>query len=193
MEEGKDWQQEIDSLLYEYKYPTYFHFGRHQIVPACILDHIKFEYPEGAVDAYINGTSTQIDYTDPIKAELSTPAVNKLSVKWDESASNEEKLERIITQKWLALFPLSTEGWAEQRRTGYPRFFPAFVNESNGAVNTEEGVRRVIYSSQAYDANAKGVEGGIKLLDQENSSKFGISGDKGGTHLWWDNADKGNF
>ena len=43
------------------------------------------------------------------------------------------------------------EGWAEQRRTGYPRFFPAFVNESNGAVNTEEGVRRVIYSSQAYD------------------------------------------
>lgn len=51
--------------------------------------------------------------------------------------------------------PLSTEGWAEQRRTGYPRFFPAFVNESNGAVNTEEGVRRVIYSSQAYDANAK--------------------------------------
>lgn len=151
------------------------------------------EYPEGAVDAYINGTSTQIDYTDPIKAELSTPAVNKLSVKWDESASNEEKLERIITQKWLALFPLSTEGWAEQRRTGYPRFFPAFVNESNGAVNTEEGVRRVIYSSQAYDANAKGVEGGIKLLDEENSSKFGISGDKGGTHLWWDNADKGNF
>ena len=86
-----------------------------------------------------------------------------------------------------------TEGWAEQRRTGYPRFFPAFVNESNGAVNTEEGVRRVIYSSQAYDANAKGVEGGIKLLDEENSSKFGISGDKGGTHLWWDNADKGNF
>ena len=42
-------------------------------------------------------------------------------------------------------------------------------------------------------ANAKGVEGGIKLLDEENSSKFGISGDKGGTHLWWDNADKGNF
>ena len=40
------------------------------------------------------------------------------SNKWDESASNEEKLERIITQKWLALFPLSTEGWAEQRRTG---------------------------------------------------------------------------
>jgi hypothetical protein len=54
-------------------------------------------------------------------------------------------------------------------------------------------VRRVIYSSQAYDANAKGVEVGIKLLDEEYSSIFGISGDKVGTHLWWDNADKGNF
>ena len=73
------------------------------------------------------------------------------------------------------------------------RFFPAFVNESNGGVNTEEGVRRVIYSSQAYDANAQGVAGGIKLLNAENSSKTGISGDKGGTRLWWDNADKGNF
>lgn len=151
------------------------------------------KYSEGAVDAYINGTSSQIDYVDPIKADLSVAAVNKLGVKWDESASNEQKLERIITQKWLALFPLSTEGWAEQRRTGYPRFFPAFVNESNGDVNTQEGVRRVIYSSQPYDTNAQGIAGGIQILDKENSSKYGISGDKGGTHVWWDNANQGNF
>lgn len=151
------------------------------------------KYEDGAIDAYINSTTTQIDFEDPVNPALSTPAVNTLSVKWDEGASNEQKLERIITQKWLALFPLSTEGWAEQRRTGYPHFFPAFVNESNGGVNTAEGVRRVIYSSQAYDANAKGLESGLKLLDEENSSKNGISGDKGGTHLWWDNANKGNF
>lgn len=151
------------------------------------------KYDDGAIDAYINGTTTQIDFVDPVTATLSTPAVNKLSVKWDEAATNEQKLERIITQKWLALFPLSTEAWAEQRRTGYPHFLPPFVNESNGGVEMAEGVRRVIYSSQAYDANAKGLESGLKLLDEENSSKYGISGDKGGTHLWWDNADKSNF
>lgn len=150
-------------------------------------------YPDGAIDAYINGTTTQIDFVDPADPALSTPAVNKLGVKWDETASKEAKLERIITQKWIALFPLSTEGWAEQRRTGYPCFFPAFVDESNGAVNKAEGVRRVIYSSQAYDANAKGLESGLKLLNEENSSKNGISGDKGGTHLWWDDASKANF
>ena len=150
-------------------------------------------YPANAVEDYINGTTGQIDFVDPANAALSTPALNKLGVKWDEGASNEQKLERIMIQKYLALFPLSTEAWAEQRRTGYPRLFPAYVNESNGAVDTEEGVRRVIYSNNAYDTNAKGLEEGLKLLDKENSSKKGISGDKGGTHVWWDNADKGNF
>ena len=150
-------------------------------------------YAPGVIDAYINGTTGQADFVNPGDVTLNHAAMSNLCVKWDEDATNEQKLERIITQKFLALFPLSNEAWAEQRRTGYPKFFPAFVDESNGAVNKEEGVRRVIYSSNAYDTNAEGIKGGIELLDKENTSKKGISGDKGGTHLWWDNADKGNF
>ena len=46
----------------------------------------------GRVDRYMRENQI-LEYTE---AELSTPAVNKLSVKWDESASNEEKLERIF-------------------------------------------------------------------------------------------------
>ena len=145
------------------------------------------------IDAYINGTTGQADYVDPGDSEHNCKAVNTLGVKWDDAASKEDQLARIQTQKYIALFPLSNEGWAEQRRTGYPKFFVALVNKSNGAVDTQEGVRRVIYSSNAYDTNAEGIKGGIELLDKENTSKKGISGDKGGTHLWWDNADKGNF
>lgn len=145
------------------------------------------------IDAYINGTSPQADYVDPGSSTRNATHVNTLGVKWDEAASNEDKLARIQTQKYIALFPLSNEAWAEQRRTGYPKFFEAMVNKSNGAVDTQEGVRRVIYSSNAYDTNADGVAGGIELLNKENTSKKGISGDKGGTHVWWDNADKGNF
>lgn len=145
------------------------------------------------ITAYINGTTHQADYVDPGNSANNCAAVNKLCVKWDESASKEDKLARIMTQKYIALFPLSNEAWAEQRRTGYPAFFVALVNKSNGAVDTEEGVRRVIYSSNAYDTNESGVNGGIELLNNENTSKKGISGDKGGTHVWWDNANKGNF
>lgn len=145
------------------------------------------------IDTYINGTTGQADYVDPGDSEHNCKAVNTLGVKWDDAASKEDQLARIQTQKYIALFPLSNEGWAEQRRTGYPKFFVALVNKSNGAVDTQEGVRRVIYSSNAYDTNAEGINGGIELLDKENTSKKGISGDKGGTHLWWDNANKGNF
>lgn len=152
------------------------------------------QYADNAVEDYIVGTSTQIDYNDPIRPELSVEALNKLGVKWDEGATQEEKLERIITQKYFALFPLSTEAWAEQRRTGYPRLFPAFVNESNGAIDSTEGIRRVIYAENEYNTNAAELEkSGIKLLNDENTSKLGFSGDKGGTHVWWDNANKGNF
>ena len=145
------------------------------------------------IDDYINGTTGQADYVDPGDSEHNCKAVNTLGVKWDDAASKEDQLARIQTQKYIALFPLSNEGWAEQRRTGYPKFFVALVNKSNGAVDTQEGVRRVIYSSNAYDTNAEGIKGGIELLNKENTSKKGISGDKGGTHLWWDNANKGNF
>lgn len=145
------------------------------------------------IDTYINGTTGQANYVDPGNSEHNCAAVNTLGVKWDDAASKEDQLARIQTQKYIALFPLSNEGWAEQRRTGYPKFFVALVNKSNGAVDTQEGVRRVIYSSNAYDTNAEGIKGGIELLNKENTSKKGISGDKGGTHLWWDNANKGNF
>ena len=150
-------------------------------------------YAPGDIDAYINGTTGQADFVNPGDATLNHAAMSSLCVKWDEGATNEQKLERIMTQKFLALFPLSNEAWAEQRRTGYPKFFPAYVDESNGAVNKDEGVRRVIYSSNAYDTNAEGIKGGIEILNHENTSKNGIFGDKGGTHVWWDNANKGNF
>ena len=37
-----------------------------------------------------------------------------------EEASRETKLEKIITQKWITLFPMSLVAWTDYRRTGYP-------------------------------------------------------------------------
>lgn len=147
---------------------------------------------EEAISEYINGTTGQNDFVDPVNNENSIKAMNTIGVKWDEGASNEEKLQRIITQKWLANFPLSTEAWAEYRRTGYPKLFPVRVNASNGNVDTDEQIRRSLYSSIAYDTNEKELMKGIELLNQENSSKK-FKGDIGGTRVWWDRADKGNF
>ena len=33
-------------------------------------------------------------------------------------------MERLIVQKWIALYPDGQEAWNEIRRTGYPHIFP---------------------------------------------------------------------
>lgn len=145
-----------------------------------------------AITNYINGTTAQENYVDPANSENNINALNTLPVKWDDNASNEEKLQRIITQKWIANFPLSTEAWAEYRRTGYPKLFPNRVNSSNGTIDTDEQIRRLIYSTVEQNTNEAELEKGIEILNRENSStKF--KGDIGGTRVWWDRQDKGNF
>lgn len=147
---------------------------------------------EQEIDAYINGTTTQVDFVDPVDGRNSCQAMNTIPVKWNEAASKEEKLQRIITQKWLANYPLSTEAWAEYRRTGYPKLFPVRVNSSNQTIDTNEQIRRLIYSNVEINTNNEELQKGIELLNKENSSsKF--SGDIGGTRVWWDRANVGNF
>ena len=41
------------------------------------------------IDAYINGTTTQIDFVDPVDAQNSIKAMNTVPVKWNDGASNE--------------------------------------------------------------------------------------------------------
>ncbi|HEY0176046.1 MAG TPA: SusD/RagB family nutrient-binding outer membrane lipoprotein [Pedobacter sp.] len=139
---------------------------------------------DGAYTAYINdATSTQAAYADPKNAANNSPAVSTITIKWDEGASNEVKLERIMTQKWLAVFPEGQEAWTEFRRTGYPKLFTVVNNTSNGAINTQTQVRRLAYPSNEKTSNGAEVQKAVQLLGGP---------DNGGTRVWWD-VDKGNF
>ncbi len=86
---------------------------------------------KGVSDYLENSTATPADYTDADggygagHAKMST-----ITVKWDESASAEEKMERLIVQKWIALYPDGQEAWCEIRRTGYPKVFPVAQSTS---------------------------------------------------------------
>ena len=94
---------------------------------------LSFEqWGAGSAARYLeNNTAKQADYTD---AEggfgQSQSAVSTITIKWDDSATDEEKLERLITQKWIALFPDGQEAWSELRRTGYPKVFPVAQSTS---------------------------------------------------------------
>jgi hypothetical protein len=135
-------------------------------------------------DAFIaDATSVPTAYTDPQNSANNSPALSSVTIKWDEAATNEVKLERIITQKWLAMFPEGQEAWTEFRRTGYPKLFPVVNNNSNGTINTQIQVRRLAYPISESTTNAAGLQSGISLLGGP---------DNGGTRLWWD-VNKANF
>ena len=58
-----------------------------------------------------------------IDAFLASPAATL-------TGTDEEKLEQIINQKMIVLYPNTLEGWSEWRRTGYPRVLVAANEES---------------------------------------------------------------
>lgn len=140
------------------------------------------------VEEYLaNKTNKPADYVDPISSGNNVAARTDLTVAWSESDAMEKKLERIITQKWIALYPDGQEAWSEFRRTGYPKIFPipASNNKSGGLINTEQQIRRLPFPSGEYSNNAENVADAVTLLAGEavGTSK----GDNGGTRLWWDN------
>ncbi|PBI86805.1 Susd and RagB outer membrane lipoprotein [Flavobacterium sp. ACN2] len=136
---------------------------------------------EGASSYASDNTKKPLDYVDPLFPENNTPAVSKITVAW--GATNEENLEKIITQKWIATYPDGQEAWSEFRRTGYPKLFRIKNNKSGGVISTELGVRRLPFAQSEEASNPAGVASGVTALGGP---------DNGATRLWWD-VDAPNF
>lgn len=130
-------------------------------------------------DTYIaDKVSTPIPFKDNAEgSDYHADAPSTVTIAWDEQGTFEKNMEQIITQKWIAIYPDGPEGWAEFRRTGYPKLFPVVRNNSNGTVDQTIQVRRIPYPQSEYDNNNEGVQSGIAKLNGQ---------DNGGTKLWWD-------
>jgi Susd and RagB outer membrane lipoprotein len=125
-----------------------------------------------------DNTSTETAYTDPRNSGNNSPALSTITIAWDPTASQEVMLQRIITQKWIAMFPDGQEAWADYRRTGYPQLFPVVNNFSGGTISTTTQIRRLAYPSNEYTTNSAAVTAAVATL---------LNGpDNGGTRLWWD-------
>lgn len=138
---------------------------------------LSFEqWGASGVDTYLASDAKPTNYKDVFFEKNDMKAMSTITPKWNESASNEEKLERIITQKWLAIFPEGAEAWAEQRRTGYPKLFKTLTNQSGGTIDTDKMVRRL-----PFPANLKTDQPELykQLVDALGGQ------DNGGTDLWW--------
>ncbi|NSL90479.1 SusD/RagB family nutrient-binding outer membrane lipoprotein [Chitinophaga sp. Mgbs1] len=128
-----------------------------------------------------NSTSRPRPYIDPqneVNNVLAgSPHLSTITIKWEEGASLEKKLERIITQKWIAMFPEGQEAWSEFRRTGYPRLFPVVINNSGNTIPQGTFIRRLPMPQIEQTTNPRALERAIRTLKDD---------DDGGTRLWWD-------
>ncbi|VAW23226.1 Cell surface glycan-binding lipoprotein, utilization system for glycans and polysaccharides (PUL), SusD family [hydrothermal vent metagenome] len=89
------------------------------------------------------------------------------------SGSQEEKLEMIMNQKMIALYPMEEQGWFEWRRTGYPR---VLVGDDGDAL---KGVspRRMPWPQNEQSVNSANYEQALQRIG-------GVDGRL--QKVWWD-------
>lgn len=148
----------------------------------CSLRNMGIE-DSNAIEQYLAGTTNAYRYKDIYDDTNSTDKVNDVPVKWMDEGTQEQQLQQIISQKWIAIFPISFNAWAEFRRTGYPKLFTVANNDSNGLIDTDEQIRRLPFTLQERNTNGDEVKKAEALLNGP---------DTGGTRIWWD-VNKGNF
>jgi len=127
-----------------------------------------------------DATSKEAPYIDPKNPSNSivagSPMLSTITIKWNDADTFERKLERIMTQKWIAIYPDGSEAWAEQRRTGYPVIFKNVLNDSQGTISTDAMIRRIPIPTK-YRNNT---------LNYAQALQYIGGPDTGGTKLWWD-------
>ena len=136
------------------------------------------EFQASGVENYLkDATSKPGNYTDPTgKTGDDYQNKSQITIKWDDNATEAQKLERILTQKWIACFLDPMMGWADYRRTTYPQIFPA-TSSDNSDCTLERGQRRLHFAQKEYNTNKANTEAAVKMIDGGKDSN--------GADLWW--------
>lgn len=119
-------------------------------------------------------------YFDPVTKRSTNvgSSLSRKTIAWDNAVSDEEKLEKIMIQKWIALYPDGQEAWSEMRRTGYPGFVRISSYAYQSEVADGELISRLKFPTTEYSDNSQNTQAAVALL--------GSGGDSAGTRLWWD-------
>lgn len=139
-------------------------------------------YYPNAVDEYMSlEEPVAYKYVDQYDHSYDAESVTTIGVKWNEGDSQETKLEKIITQKYIAAFPYSYESWNDMRRTGYPKQFEV--------LNVEDGDGSLVQGDIIRKIPLPGRDTSVGMSDITASGIEALGGsDTQGTRVWWDVA-----
>lgn len=125
---------------------------------------------------YSNGINANFDfYEEIVPAEygidLTIPADYFAQADVAYSGTQAERLSKIATQKWIALFFNGLEAWFDWRRTGLPVLQPAVDDLNDGKIPV-----RYIYPLSEQTLNATGRAAAVSRQGEDNIN----------TPVWWD-------
>lgn len=145
---------------------------------------VEFLKAEAATRGWTNTVDAKTCYQNGIKSSLilwvstlSTETavldsyITKANARWDETTSDNDKLEEIITQKYFALFFTDLQQWFEYRRTHYPN-----LPIGPGLLNNGKMPSRLKYPVYVQNLNR----------EHYNQAVSSMGGDNINTVMWWD-------
>jgi hypothetical protein len=175
-----------------------------------LYEEVCFLKAEATLRGYIQGDAKAF-YEEGVNASLATWGVAGnaaeylasteknlagTSAKWEDNTgdintsgvgSGNTKLEKIITQKYLALFPdMSQEQWNDKRRLNLPRtevardrYTAIWATYNTNVKDVNNYIKRVQYPNNEIQVNEAEYNKGVQLLN---------GADKVNTKLWWDKS-----
>ena len=135
------------------------------------------QYSLSDAEDYLNSSLVPADYVDPKNAANSYAATTTVTPNWADASSDEERLEKIITQKWIAIFPDGAEAWADFRRTGYPKLKPIPASQ-NPSIPTGDFIKKLPIPSSVSATSTGRYD--------EAVNRYFNGNDNAGTPVWWD-------
>jgi len=138
---------------------------------------VQFILSEAALRGYIN-SDPKIYYDRGVQAaitmwDLEVPAghLSKEAVAWNAAAGFEDKLEKIMLQKYFTFFFTDFQQWFEYRRTGHP-VLPKGPGLQNGGVMPS----RLRYPVAVQSLNGTNYSAAVAAMGADDIN----------TKVWWD-------
>ena len=142
-------------------------------------DEVLFILSEAALKGWITGDPEEyynkgilasIDYWDGINPSTVYKVSQAQRDQYLVKVAYNGSLQRIIEQKYIALFWVGYEAWCDYRRTGYPK-----LSVGPGTENGHEVPTRLVYPVSTVSTNNENYKAAIALQGEDNMQ----------TPLWW--------
>ncbi len=138
---------------------------------------LQFMLAEAALKGYTNGNAKTL-YENGVNNAitfwaLTVPAghLAKPGVAWVDAETTEQKLEKIITQKYFTYFFTDFQSWYEHRRTGYPN-----LPIGAGVQNNKIMPTRLVYPTLVQSLNRTNYDAAVAQMGGDNMQ----------VKVWWD-------